>query len=144
MSAESFSNYLQRVKKVVAIKSDGIQIAALKGLEGSFKTRIFNNGKASDGKGIGKYSKSYAIKRRKRGLQTAYVDQQFEGNLLRSIQVGKSQGKNVMGFINTLQKNIAEDNQRRFKKQIYKVSQQEAKDIRDTWAFQLRKVIRNV
>ena len=64
MSAESFKAYLGRVQTAVKQKSDGIQIAALKSLEAEHKTRIFNDGQATTGQPIGKYSPGYAKKKK--------------------------------------------------------------------------------
>ena len=144
MSAESFKAYLGRVQAAVKQKSDGIQIAALKSLEAEHKTRIFNEGQATTEQPIGKYSAKYAAKRRAAGKQTAYVDLEFNSNLRRNIQVGKSQGRNVYGFLNTFQRRIAEDNQRRFGKQIFGITRDEAKDVSRTVALQLRRTIANV
>ena len=144
MSAESFKAYLGRVQTAVKQKSDGIQIAALKSLEAEHKTRIFNDGQATTGQPIGKYSAGYAAKRKAAGRQTSYVDLEFFGNLRKNIQVGKSQGRNVYGFLNTLQRKIAEENQRRFGKRIFNITAKEAKDVSSRVALGLRKAIANV
>lgn len=71
----------------------------------------------------------YKQYREAHGLQTAYVDLMFKGDLFRSIQRGKSGGHNVLGF--TLKTSLAkaEGNEARFKKKIFDLSVQESTSI---------------
>ena len=78
--------------------------------------RIFNRGEDAMGNPIGKYStnpdgsdSSYIKRRQKKGLQTNYIDLQFEGNLFRSVDVGTSNDVPCIGITNSKSADVSED-----------------------------------
>lgn len=67
-------------------------------LESKMKERIHLFGEKTDGTLIGGYSSMWAAQRRAKGVQTDYVDLNYEGNMQASLQTGESQGMPVLGF----------------------------------------------
>jgi hypothetical protein len=105
---------------------------ALKTLEGSMKVRIFTDGKATNGRKIGRYkSKAYAAKRRAANRQTRYKDLEFYGDLNRNITVGKHRRDYVLGFANSKAKLIADGQEGQTRKTIFKPSTAELKELAD-------------
>lgn len=92
--------------------------------------RIFNNGRALDGSKIGNYRKSTKIARRKRGLQTSYVDLTFTGTFRRLYKLRKlGFAGYVIGFPpgNLYGEYIISHNERRFGKKIFGLTKNDQK-----------------
>ncbi len=106
-------------------KRDRVEIVALKGIEAEYKERLFEDGLSTNGSKIGKYVSNWKKKRAQKGRQTGFVDQNFNSDNQRSIQVGKASGSNVMGFLTDKQRLIAEGAENYRKKDIYVVSEKE-------------------
>lgn len=95
-------------------------------LEGLMKERIFNDGKATSGSKIGKYkSKKWKKTRTEAGFQTGYVDLQFTGDLIGSIQVVEDGGNVYLAIINDKDFDKAKGNEARRKKVIFEPSKSE-------------------
>jgi hypothetical protein len=95
-------------------------------LEGLMKQRIFNDGKATSGSKIGNYkSKSWKKTRTQLGFQTGYVDLQFTGDLIGSIQVVEDGGDVYLAIINDKDFEKAKGNEARRKKVIFEPSKAE-------------------
>lgn len=105
-------------------------LAAAKTAEGIIKRRIFNEGQAVSGR-IGAYrSRSYRVKRNKAGRQTGYKDLEFEGDLRRAIQAGKSSKGAVLGFVNDKAAQISIYQEDQTGKKIFKLSEDGIKSAR--------------
>lgn len=106
-------------------KRDRVEIVSLIGINAQYKERLFENGQATDGSKIGRYVSDWKKKRAARGRQTAFVDQNFESDNQRSIQVGKASRKNVIGFVNDKERLKAQGAEDFRRKKIYSVSDSE-------------------
>jgi hypothetical protein len=93
---DKFSAFNQGLKDGL----DELQVAALFSLLAATKVRIFNNGEDEEGKSLGGYSTAWAKVRENNdpSLQTAVKKLQFNGDFAKDLQVGTSEGVNVMGF----------------------------------------------
>lgn len=108
----SLSDILQITSTALNDIDERAQISSLSRLEGEIKQRIFNRGEAADGTAIGNYrSRQHIGRRQSTGRQTAYKDLELSGELRRSIQIGKSGGKNSLGFTTDRSRLIAEAQQ---------------------------------
>jgi hypothetical protein len=96
-------------KQLVREKNDFLLLGG-KDLEGRMKQRIFNKGKNTEEKPIGKYTSKWWIKVRKegsakfpqKGRQTSYVDLEYTGDLRNSIQVVKDGDGVALAIIDDL------------------------------------------
>ncbi len=89
---------IENLTKAILRNADKIRLAALNTVKGQYTRRIFNQGQATDGSKIGNYKASSAKFRKEVGRQTGFVDLEMTGTLRRSITVGKSRGKSVLGL----------------------------------------------
>ena len=106
--------------------------------EAEMKRRIFNDGKASDGTLIGSYrSDSHIAKRRARGRQIVKKDLQFEGDLIRSLQVGREGKAVVLGFTLDRERIKADGNEQQTGKRIFKLSKDEKILVIRTFAAEI-------
>lgn len=86
----------------------------------TLRRRIFNDGKATEGSGIGEYNNlPYRKYRERRGRQVSYVDLELSGDLRRSITTGVAGKDVVLGFVNEDEVTIAESHQKRYGKEIF-------------------------
>lgn len=100
MTIDELKRKIGTIANDVARRQADFLVLGAKLLEGEMKTRIFNNGGASNGTKIGKYkSKSWIKARSKVGNQTGFVDLEFTGDLRNSIQVVQS-GDDVFLAVN--------------------------------------------
>ena len=118
-------------------------------LEGLMKQRIFNDGKATSGSKIGKYkSKKWIKTRTESGFQTGFVDLQFTGDLIGSIQVVEDGGDVYLAIINDKDFAKAKGNEDRRKKVIFEPSKAERieteKYISDLIEIDLERLIANL
>lgn len=91
--------------------------------------RVQNDGKKTDGSEIQSfYSKGYASKRSKKGLQTNFVDLTFTGDMMDSFIPFQNEGDWVAGFNSEKQGQKAEWNEMRFGT-IFELSQSELQII---------------
>lgn len=91
--------------------------------------RVFEENKNAKGISFGKYtSQSYIEYRKKRGRQTSGVDLQLEGNLLKSIVVGKTDDGYQLFFNNDEQKKIGRYQDKRYG-ETFKISDSEHKEL---------------
>jgi hypothetical protein len=81
------------------------------------------------GRRLAVFPGGYKQLRRVQGFQTAYVDLEVNGDLRRSIVVGKSGTDNVIGFFNDDQRIIGRAQEDRFKKDIFAISTKELKEM---------------
>jgi hypothetical protein len=95
---------LNRISTIsTAVASTRTDVLYLGGLDllGEMLGRIFNDGKDSANKPIGKYkSKPWIKNRTSKGLQTGFVDLQFSGDLFNSMQVVKRGNDVYIAIIN--------------------------------------------
>lgn len=152
------SNLNNKIDQIVTELNKAIYNAeevAMRQLIAKFTTRIFNQGKATNGAQIGNYSTKTYVKfaegdfkslnknaqkrtrqsvnrkiqyielRKKAGRQVAYVDLQFTDRLFNSIVVAYTDGHWTLGFNNLERAQIARENEVRFKKQIFYPSEEE-------------------
>lgn len=104
---------------VASARGDVLYLGGLD-LLGEMLGRIFNDGKDSAGKPIGKYkSKSWIKTRSLNGRQTGFVDLQFTGDLFNSIQVVKKGNDVYIAIINDDDYQKAIGNEKRRKKTIF-------------------------
>lgn len=137
---EQFTKKLKSLPKCV--NRNRVSIPALKLVEGLMKRRIFNDGLASDNTSIGQYVSNWKNVREKNNRQNSYVDLSFEGNLLKSVQVGTSDGDNVLGFSTTKQRLIAENNENFRKKKIFALSDSERSAMNKSIARSISKELK--
>jgi len=97
-SGDSPKKDIKALTKAILKNADKIRLSAFNTVKGQYVRRIFNQGLASDGSKIGTYTTSSAEFRRKIGRQTNFVDLEITGTLRRSIAVGKSSGRSVLGL----------------------------------------------
>ena len=137
----SLNNSNDRVEKVVL----STQLAFT-------STRVFVNGKASDGKLItskvakketGAYGKQQGKKRKKAGRQVNKVDLNFGSTTQKDLIVGKQGRKNVLGFATDRSRNIAAGHEAYREKPIFKPTRQEKKKLGKVAVAEYRKIIRS-
>lgn len=131
-----------------AVKND-LLIQGGKDLEGRMKQRIFNDGQASSGRAIGKYkAKSWIKKRKDDGLQVAYVDLEFTGELRKSIQVLEDGEEIVLAIINDEDYAKATGQEKRRKRKIFEPTQKEIektqKYINDLIEEEIDQILQNL
>lgn len=122
------SNILTITNSAITETDERAQIVSLNRLEAEMKFRIFNKGEATDGSAIGQYrSDQYKKQRQAAGRQTGYKDLEFNSDLRRSIQKGKTGNLNTLGFTNDKARLIAEAQQtpRQTGKVIFSASRDE-------------------
>jgi hypothetical protein len=99
MNLSETKTYLINLSRVLAEKRKDYLLLAGKFAEGILKDRVFGQGKSTEGK-IGKYKdRKWAVKRFNAGRQISYVDLNFTGELMNSIQVGEDKNDVVL-YIN--------------------------------------------
>ncbi len=90
------------------------------------KPRIFEQGLAGDGSGIGEYVDGpYKEKRRKRGREVDFVNLEMFGSMKKDYQPTRS-GVVAFGFSNTREAEKADFNEIRYKKEIFVLTDAEA------------------
>lgn len=121
----------EQISKAIPAAARFATKGTLNNLEGNIEARVFESGKQGlDANGNiikqGKpYGVGYAAFRKAAGKQTAYIDLQFTGNLLRSIKTVEDQEGGKVIFSTQDGINKAADIERRFKQQIFAASEDE-------------------
>lgn len=131
--------YQDKINKILNSIDDVIEIAkatATVEIYAYQKDRIFNKGEDKNLQSIGVYSNPYKKIRSKKGLQTAFVDQKFSGNLQQSV----TYSKDTIYFKNEYGKKVSGYNEVRFKKRIYAPSQPEKEIYFDILETELNKL----
>ncbi len=142
--AERIIQKLNRLTKTLVNGKSRIEVGALVATSGVYKKRIFNRAQATDGSDIGSYkSKSYKAKRKSRGRQTSKKDLFFEGDLFRSIQVGRSGSENVIGYLRNQERRIARFQEQQTRKDIFGISKNEVNVLRKAYVKLYKKEIIN-
>jgi hypothetical protein len=131
-----------------------LQTVACSTVLGNLLQRIFNKGEAADGGLIGPtlssnrfgaYSEKYGRLRKDRGRRVDKVDLQFGGTLFESIQLGTSNGKQVIGITSEKQTEIAERHEKvNFKKPIFRATEKEIEIGFKALQTNLDIIIRNI
>ena len=117
--ARRISSIASNIKR----REGGFLLLTGKRLEGLMKRRIFNDGKATNESQIGKYkSKGWRKIRSKKGRQTAFVDLQFTGDLIRSFKTVRDGSDVVLAIVNDSDALKARGNEERRKKAIFEPS----------------------
>ena len=131
--------YQDKINKILNSIDDVIEIAkatATVEIYAYQKDRIFNKGEDKNLQSIGVYSNPYKKIRSKKGLQTAFVDQKFSGNLQQSV----TYSKDTIYFKNEYGKKVSGYNEEHFKKRIYAPSQPEKEIYFDILETELNKL----
>jgi len=105
--------------------SEKASFTALNRINAEMTNRIFTDGKSTDLVPLGQYSPKYGKYRRQNNRQDDYKDLEFNGDLRRSLQVGKSGVKFSLGFATTAQKLIAVYQERQTNKNIFRANKAE-------------------
>jgi len=141
-------NDLQRLvgslPEFVEANKNQIQIEVCNRILGELLGRIFNDGKAASGEQIGNYSAKYKKFREELGRQTEYVDLQLTDELFRNVQIGTSKGDTVIGIVGEDNTFKAADNERRFKKDIFKVGDSEIDSANEAFVLSLQAIIKKL
>lgn len=99
MNLDGAKIFVLNLSRLLADKRKDYLLLAGKYAEGILKERVFGRGQSAEGK-IGKYKdRKWAVKRFNAGRQIAYVDLNFSGSLMDSIQVGEDK-QDVAIYIN--------------------------------------------
>lgn len=93
------SKDINNIVKAVVQNADGIRTVVMNTTKGQIARRVFNEGEATDGSSIGSYTAASAEFRVKAGRRTDKVDLELTGTLRRSLVVGVSDGKVVLGML---------------------------------------------
>lgn len=135
----------------IAQNKDYVEIPALKGMEGSIKRRIHNEGKDSNGDTIGikgkrggRYSPAYEkFKKKITGTENLYpINLQLDGDLIKGYGVGVNNGKNVIDFLDELSKKKIEKHETNYKTEIIKPSASDLEEFKMIYINRLKTVIR--
>jgi hypothetical protein len=174
MTPQEAARQMQAIVTALAKEVNGAEIAALQSGLGVYLGRVFNDGKATDGSSMGKYTSDYAKKRQtprsaiKRrtvqkgknkgkqipsqetintypisALQTNYKDLQYFGDLFRNIDVGVSNGNNVIGFLRDIDRLKVEGTEKYIGKDVAPLSEEEKQVIDDTYRAAIADIINN-
>lgn len=101
MTPEQAQKMISGFASAMVKDSKSLQLVACKTIEGLVKKRVFNRSMANDNTDLGRYSKAYAMKRKKAGRGTLYKDLEFTGTLRESLTVGTNGNDVVFGFTDT-------------------------------------------
>lgn len=129
----------ERIAKVLNDIDNVIEIAksiAINEIYAYSQDRIFNDGKDKYNQQIGTYSDSYKKTRKKKGLQTSFVDLTNTTNLKQSI----TRSNASIFFKNDYGKKISGYNEKRFNRRIFAPSNEEKKIWYDTLNEELTKL----
>jgi hypothetical protein len=174
MTPKEAAEQMQKIVIALAKEVDGAEVAALQNGLGLYLGRIFNDGKASDGSSMGKYSISHAKKRSTprsakkvrqvqsgpnkgkqipsaktletypiSALQTQYKDLQFFGDLFKNIDVGTSNGNNVIGFLRTIDRLKVQGTEDYIGKDVAALTDEEKAEIDATYRAAIDEIITN-
>lgn len=131
-----FDRKLQEIlNNIDTVIEKSVQIATAT-LAAQSSDRIFNKGQDKAGQTIGKYSESYKETRKKKGLQTAYVDLTNTTSLNKSI----AHNDNQVYFKNEYGTRVSKYNETRFKKRIFAPSEKESEVVLDIINEELTKL----
>ena len=120
-----------KIKRIISQLDNAIEIAKATSVQtifGESTSRIFDKGKDKYNNQIGEYNpnfelngENYIEKRKKKGLQTAFVDLTFTTSLNKSIVADKKK----IFFNNTYGEVISKANEKNFNKRIFAPSKEE-------------------
>jgi len=124
MFEDKIKRVINNIDNVVVIaKAEAVQTILANSVQ-----RIFDKGKDKYNNQIGTYNPNFVLngenyieKRKKKGLQTSYVDLTFSTSLNKSIMSNKSQ----IYFKNTYGQIISKANEKNFNKRIFAPSKEE-------------------
>jgi len=139
------ADYIRRLTVATLGHTNEYEIAALSSVIGLYLQRIHNKGEASDGSPIGIYESLGHIKKRQElGRQISKKDLELHGNLRRSVKIGVSEGKNVIGFDVDLSRLIAEGQEKQTGKVIYDLQNGEQAEMDEAYARELEFVMNQI
>jgi len=121
-----------------------IQIEVCNRILGELLGRIFVDGKAASGEQIGNYSAKYKKFREELGSQTGYVDLVLTEELFKKVDIGTFQGDTVIGIIGQENTFKAAYNERRFRKDIFKVGDSEIDSANEAFVLSLQAIIKKL
>jgi len=95
-------------------------VSALNAGEAEFRDRIFKRGESKTGAKIGTYkSKKHIDARKRKGLQTAFKDYFFTGNLFASLKKIEYGGTISLAIVDTIEIAKSRENEKRDKKAVF-------------------------
>ena len=151
-----------KIREIVQEAARLAELTALNEFVADFSERVFEDGKASDGSQIGKYSErpwnakdeltgysgllpisklkgqtffkgGYKELRGKLGRENDFVNLDLTGSLRLSVKVGQISGNAAVGITGNEDAKKAKDNENRFKKVIFGASQGEIENLKKTF-----------
>ena len=132
MSPEQYEKGLETLKTELVEIIINAPIVQSLDLNGKILTRVFNNGKDSEGGDIGRYKPGrYIAKRNAAGRRIDKVDLQFTGSLFESIKTGVVEDGAVIGFNNLSEGKVADYNEERYGKKIFAPGLQEQEESKE-------------
>lgn len=152
----SVGSVLSKLSRLASLRKDvtaQVELVAASGQLAFMQRRIFNDGVATDGqlitskvakKEVGVYGKSHGKRRKAKGFQVSKVDLSFNGDHRRSIQIGRLEGRTVIGFVDLRNRNIANGHQRYRDKEIYNATEEEIERIKRTFATEGRRALQRL
>jgi len=125
-------------------------LIAVNEAKADFQNRIFNSedgAKDAKGKGLGKYSNSYARYRQAKGRQAKAVDLEFTGSLRREIKVVKTEDKVLINIVSAFELRKAEYVEENYKTKIFTLNDDEhniyKRKSNDLFLREIKKICRN-
>lgn len=136
-------SFFRNRRRKINQKEEQAKLLAYKKAEALLKRRIFTNRQATDGSSLGTYKSDQHKKlRRSKGRQIQEKDLFLEGDLFRSIAVGRnSRNELVLGFNRDRFKKIAEGQQRQTGKTIFQLSSSEVREVTEVFANEWIKAV---
>lgn len=137
---------------IECLKEDSLEELIIEGadyLRQLIDTRVHDEGLASDEQPIasdvraqtsfegGDYSQGHGKKRSRRGLQTAFIDLLYEGNLRASLITGEFNNKITIGFANEAAGRLAGYHEEYRQKEIYAPTENELELLREFYSENL-------
>lgn len=147
MTIQQTINKIKKLDTLLATQANKILLTPTRGLEGIMKERIFIFGINSDDNPIGiGYSKLWGDIRKKRGLQTDFVDLKFSGRLRKNMTTKVADKDTVVIMIDNdfdyKNKAVKQEDMREF--YIFKPTEDEAVILEDfvekALEFQIEKI----
>lgn len=90
---------IDKLVRLISENADRIRTVTFNTVKGQMARRIWNNGGATDGSRIGNYKPSTKKRRQELGFRIDTVDLEQSGTLRRSLVVGTSEGREVLGML---------------------------------------------
>lgn len=140
---KEFSGKLNKLAQYFDDQKNQIEVAALSVAESLFEKRIFTHGIDANGQQIGAYADgSYKNLRARLGKRTSFKDLYFDGDLFRSISVGRAGHKNALGFTDPDEAQIADYQEEQTGKTVFTLSEEEKSIMQDVLKEEVNRIIK--